>query len=62
MDLALSLLIIAVVGVASPIRVLSFEAPLLGWPMTAARLLPRLLLLPLLGLMGQWLYQFFDGE
>ncbi len=46
----------------SPIRVLSFEAPLLGWPMTMARLLPSLLLPPLLGLMGQWLYQLFDQK
>ncbi|HKY70934.1 MAG TPA: permease [Nitrospira sp.] len=46
----------------SPIRVLSFEAPLLGWPMTAARLLPSLCLPPLLGLMGQWLYQLFEQK
>ncbi|HKC96051.1 MAG TPA: permease [Nitrospira sp.] len=46
----------------SPIRVLSFEAPLLGWPMTAARLLPSLLLPPVLGLIGQWLYQLFDQK
>jgi uncharacterized protein len=46
----------------SPIRVLSFEAPLLGWPMTAARLLPSLCLPPLLGLMGQWLFQLFDEK
>jgi uncharacterized membrane protein YraQ (UPF0718 family) len=46
----------------SPIRVISFEAPLMGWPMTAARLLPSLLLPPLLGLIGQWLYQFFDHK
>ncbi|HKT36447.1 MAG TPA: permease [Nitrospira sp.] len=46
----------------SPVRVLSFEAPLLGWPMTAARLLPSLLLPPLLGLMGQWLFQLFDQK
>jgi len=42
--------------------VLSFEAPLLGWPMTAARLLPSLCLPPLLGLMGQWLFQLFDEK
>jgi uncharacterized protein len=46
----------------SPIRVVSFEAPLLGWPMTAARLLPSLLLPPLLGLIGQWLYQWFEQK
>jgi uncharacterized membrane protein YraQ (UPF0718 family) len=46
----------------SPIRVVSFEAPLLGWPMTAARLLPSLLLPPLLGLIGHWLYQLFNQK
>jgi uncharacterized membrane protein YraQ (UPF0718 family) len=46
----------------SPIRVFSFEAPLLGWPMTASRLLPSLCLPPLLGLLGQWLYQLFDQK
>ena len=46
----------------SPIRVLSFEAPLLGWPMTAARLLPSLLLPPVLGLLGQWLFHLFEQK
>lgn len=46
----------------SPIRVLSFEAPLLGWPMTAARLLPSLFLPPLLGLLGQWLFHLFEQK
>lgn len=40
----------------SPIRTLTYEAPLLGWPLTAARVLPGLLLPPLMGLVGQWLY------
>ena len=44
----------------SPIRMLSYEAPLLGWPMTWSRLVPGLLIPPLLGLIGQWLYEFFD--
>jgi hypothetical protein len=30
--------------------------------MTAARLLPSLCLPPLLGLMGQWLFQLFDEK
>jgi hypothetical protein len=30
--------------------------------MTAARLLPSLLLPPLLGLLGQWLFQLFDQK
>jgi uncharacterized membrane protein YraQ (UPF0718 family) len=46
----------------SPIRVVSFEVPLLGLPLTAARLLPSLLLPPLLGLIGQWLFRLFDQE
>jgi uncharacterized membrane protein YraQ (UPF0718 family) len=40
----------------SPVRTLAYEAPLLGWPLTLARLLPSLLLPPLLGLIGHWLY------
>jgi uncharacterized membrane protein YraQ (UPF0718 family) len=44
----------------SPIRMLSYEAPLLGWPMTLSRLLPGLLVPPLLGWIGQWLYDLFD--
>jgi uncharacterized membrane protein YraQ (UPF0718 family) len=40
----------------SPIRMLTYEAPLLGWPLTLARLLPALFLPPLLGIVGQWLF------
>jgi hypothetical protein len=40
----------------SPIRTLTYELPLLGWPLTAARVLPGALLPPLMGLLGQWLY------
>ena len=43
----------------SPIRMLTYEAPLLGWPLTLARLLPGVLLPPVLGLIGQWLYGVF---
>ena len=43
----------------SPIRMLTYEAPLLGWPLTLARLLPGVLLPPVLGLLGQWLYTIF---
>lgn len=46
----------------SPIRMLSYEAPLLGWPMTWSRLLPGLLVPPLLGFLGQWLYDLFDRK
>lgn len=40
----------------SPVRMLTYEAPLLGWPLTLARFLPGVLLPPLLGWLGQWLY------
>ncbi|HEX2056133.1 MAG TPA: permease [Nitrospiraceae bacterium] len=46
----------------SPIRMLSYEAPLLGWPMTLSRLIPGLLIPPLLGLMGQWVYEMFERK
>jgi uncharacterized membrane protein YraQ (UPF0718 family) len=40
----------------SPIRMLTYEAPLLGWPLTLARFIPGVLLPPFMGLAGQWLY------
>ncbi len=40
----------------SPVRTLTYEAPLLGWPLTLARFLPAVLLPPLMGWIGQWLY------
>ena len=43
----------------SPIRMLTYEAPLLGWPMTCARLIPVLLLPPLVGFIGHWLHELF---
>jgi uncharacterized membrane protein YraQ (UPF0718 family) len=46
----------------SPIRMLTYEAPLLGWPMTLARLLPGLFLPPMLGLLGQWLFAVFNRK
>lgn len=46
----------------SPIRMLTYEAPLLGWPMTLSRLVPGLLVPPLLGWIGQWLYEVFDRK
>jgi uncharacterized protein len=45
----------------SPIRMLTYEAPLLGWPLTLARLVPGMLAPPLLGLAGQWLYDLITG-
>ena len=41
----------------SPVRTLTYEAPLLGWPLTLARFIPGVLLPPLMGWLGQWLYQ-----
>ena len=43
----------------SPIRMLTYEAPLLGWPLTLARFLPGVLLPPLMGALGQWLFVAF---
>ena len=43
----------------SPIRMLTYEAPLLGWPLTLARLIPGVLLPPVLGYLGQWLFALF---
>jgi hypothetical protein len=39
----------------SPIRTLTYEAPLLGWQLTLARFIPGVLAPPLLGLIGHWL-------
>lgn len=44
----------------SPIRMLTYEAPLLGWPLTLARLLPGLLVPPILGVVGQWLFNLLS--
>jgi len=46
----------------SPIRMLTYEAPLLGWPLTLARFVPGVLLPPLMGLVGQWLFAVFKGR
>lgn len=40
----------------SPVRTLTYEAPLLGWPLTLARFVPAVLMAPLLGYLGHWLY------
>lgn len=52
--------LIAAKTLLGPIRMLTYEAPLLGWPMTLARLLPGLVVPPLLGLAGQVLYRLFS--
>jgi len=46
----------------SPIRTLTYEAPLLGWPLTLARLLPALVLPPILGLVGHWLFELLRHD
>ena len=46
----------------SPIRMLTYEAPLLGWPLTLARFVPGVLLPPVMGLLGQWLFTVFKGR
>ena len=43
----------------SPVRMLTYEAPLLGWPMTLARLIPGVFLPPALGWVGHWLFMLF---
>jgi uncharacterized protein len=44
----------------SPIRMLTYEAPLMGWPITFARFIPGLLVPPMLGVLGQWLFEWFS--
>jgi uncharacterized protein len=44
--------LLAAKTLASPLRALTYEAPVLGWPMTLARLIPGVLAAPLLGLAG----------
>jgi uncharacterized protein len=53
--------LVAAKTLISPIRMLTYEAPLLGWPLTLARLLPGLLVPPLLGVVGQILFRIFSS-
>ena len=46
----------------SPIRMLTYETPLLGWPLTLARFIPGVLLPPVMGLIGQYLYGLFSDR
>jgi len=46
----------------SPIRMLTYEAPVLGWPLTMARLVPGVLVPPLVGLLGGYLYKLFAKQ
>jgi uncharacterized protein len=44
----------------SPVRMLTYEAPLLGWPLTLARFIPGVLLPPFMGIVGAWLFAVFS--
>jgi len=44
----------------SPTRLFSWEAPFMGWPFAAARAIPSFLLPPLVGLIGQRLFTYFN--
>ncbi|MBV8454708.1 MAG: permease [Deltaproteobacteria bacterium] len=44
----------------SPVRMLTYEAPLLGWPLTLARFIPGVLLPPFMGILGAWLFAVFS--
>jgi uncharacterized membrane protein YraQ (UPF0718 family) len=46
----------------SPIRMLTYEAPLVGWPLTLARLIPGVLVPPLLGVAGELLFRWLGGR
>jgi uncharacterized membrane protein YraQ (UPF0718 family) len=46
----------------SPIRMLTYEAPVLGWPLTLARLVPGVLVPPLVGWLGGVLYKLFADK
>jgi uncharacterized membrane protein YraQ (UPF0718 family) len=54
--------LVAAKTLLSPVRALTYEAPLLGWPLTAARLIPALFVPPLLGLVGEVLFRWFGGK
>jgi uncharacterized membrane protein YraQ (UPF0718 family) len=44
----------------SPTRLFSWEIPFLGWPFTVARAIPSLLFPPLIGIIGQRLFNLFS--
>jgi uncharacterized membrane protein YraQ (UPF0718 family) len=46
----------------SPVRTLTYEAPLMGWPITLARFIPSVLMAPALGYLGQWLYDLLKAK
>jgi uncharacterized membrane protein YraQ (UPF0718 family) len=54
--------LVAAKTLLSPVRMLTYEAPLLGWPLTLARLLPGVLVPPVLGLVGQALFRVLSSR
>ncbi|BCA55257.1 hypothetical protein W02_23970 [Nitrospira sp. KM1] len=46
----------------SPIRILTYEAPLLGWQLTIARCVPALCVPPIMGLLGQWIFDALEKK
>jgi uncharacterized membrane protein YraQ (UPF0718 family) len=54
--------LVAAKTLLGPLRMFTYEAPLLGWPMTLARLLPGLLVPPILGIAGQALFRIFAAR
>lgn len=61
-DPAALLTLITAKTLVSPIRMLTYEAPVLGWPLTLARLIPGVLVPPLVGWLGGLLYRWFAGR
>ena len=49
-------------SLVSPIRMLTYEAPLLGWPLTLARCVPALFVPPIMGILGQWAFNLFTRK
>jgi uncharacterized membrane protein YraQ (UPF0718 family) len=45
----------------SPIRMLTYEAPLVGWPFTLARFIPGVFLPPVMAVIGQWLFRWLSA-
>lgn len=56
------LTLVAAKTLVSPIRMLTYEAPVLGWPLTLARLVPGVLVPPLIGWLGGALYRMFAAR
>ena len=46
-------------SLVSPIRMLTYEAPLLGWPLTLARCIPALFVPPIMGMLARIIHERF---